>query len=310
MKNILSIIFLLSSLILKTQAQSSKIDSLKDIIANTKIDTAKVWTLIALGNEVEGSNPNLAYKYYKQAEKISRAANYPFGVVKAITNFTYVLDSKGDYDLSLKYHFEALKLSRKYKLGISEGKVLSNIGTWYYRKGDYLQTVNYFVAAAKILEKYNDFESAIILKANTSNVYLALKRYDDCVKLCDKVLTDTKNDFKSITTIQVLNNKANALQSQKKYAESIKPLELALSVSNKTGNKEGISTSYINLASSFLQIGNLEKSFELSKKALKVSREIDSQTGIRSAYSGISRYFFEKKTGRFSRKIYSVGIKS
>ena len=291
--------------------KSSTIDSLKNVIATTKFDTARVWSLIALCAEYEGPNPNLAYKYYKQAEALSREKKYPRGIVKAITYFTYILDMQGKYDETLKYHLEALEISRKSKLGIIEGKMLSNIGTWYYRKGDYIKTANYFVEATKILEKYNDFESAMILKANTTNVYLALKRYGDCIKLCDEVLTETKNklDFINITTIQILNNKANALQSQKKYAESIKPLELALSISNKIENKEGVSTSYINLSSSFLQLGNLEKSYDFSKKALKVSKEIDSQTGIRSAYSGISHYFFEKKQGDSAEKYIQLALK-
>ena len=291
--------------------KSSTIDSLKNVIATTKFDTARVWSLIALGAEYEGPNPNLAYKYYKQAEALSREKKYPRGIVKAITYFTYILDMQGKYDETLKYHLEALEISRKSKLGIIEGKMLSNIGTWHYRKGDYIKTANYFVEAAKILEKYNDFESAMILKANTTNVYLALKRYGDCINLSNEIITEfkNKNDLNNITTIQVLNNKANALQSQKKYAESIKPLELALSVSNKIANKEGVSTSYINLSSSFLQLGNLEKSYDFSKKALKISKEIDSQTGIRSAYSGISHYFFEKKQADSAKKYIQLALK-
>jgi two-component system, NarL family, sensor kinase len=55
-------------------------------------DSLKVRKLIKQGNKIELEKPQIAYKLYKEAEKLSQKIDYKRAVVKSISNFTYILD--------------------------------------------------------------------------------------------------------------------------------------------------------------------------------------------------------------------------
>jgi two-component system, NarL family, sensor kinase len=273
----------------------SKLDSLANLINTTKVDTVKVWSLIEWGNEIEGSKPEEAYKLYKQAEAISRKINYPFGIVKAISNFTYILDLQNKYKASKPYYEEAVMLAKKHKLGPKEGHVIANLGTWYYRNSDFVKCLEYYQQAWKISDKYNDFDFSINLKANTGVIYESLKRYDEGIALCDEVLKYTKGkEAMNSLQLQALNNKGICQQGLLKWKESISTLEQALALAKKEDNKELLSACYNNLSTSYRRLGDQEKSFSYAKLGLALTQEIGETDGIISLYHSIGNYYFFK----------------
>jgi two-component system, NarL family, sensor kinase len=288
------------------QENKQKIDSLKNIIATTKVDTAKVWTLIALGNEIEGPKPDEAYLYYKQAEAISRKINYPRGIIKAISNFTYILDMKSKLAESKPYYEEAVALATKHKLGILEGKSLANLGAWYQRSRNLTEATSYFLKAAKILDKYNELETSLLLKANTANIYRDLKRYEESISICREVQQKTKNDA---TVVQVLITEGNCIADLEKWKLSILPFEKALIISEKLQNKDFQIVCLNNLARSYTKTKQWEKSFLTSKKAIQISNEIESIDGVRIAYHHLGYYYLFKKQADSSYKYFNESLK-
>jgi two-component system, NarL family, sensor kinase len=288
------------------QENKQKIDSLKNIIATTKVDTAKVWTLIALGNEIEGPKPDEAYSYYKQAENISRKINYPRGIIKAISNFTYILDMKSKLAESKPYYEEAVALATKHKLGILEGKSLANLGAWYQRSRNLTEATSYFLKAAKILDKYNELETSLLLKANTANIYRDLKRYEESISICREVQQKTKNDA---TVVQVLITEGNCISDLEKWKLSILPFEKALIISEKLQNKDFQIVCLNNLARSYTKTKQWEKSFLTSKKAIQISNEIESIDGVRIAYHHLGYYYLFKKQADSSYKYFNESLK-
>lgn len=309
MKNLLLCLFFVSCN--NTFAQKiSKIDSLKKLIASTKIDTAKVWSLIALGNEIENSKPNEAYKYYKEAESISRKINYPVGILKSISNFTYILDLRNEFKTSYKYYIEAVNLSKKHQLGYQQGAALANLGSWYLRNDDAQKAIDYYSQAAAIMDKFNNFTFSLNLKANTTNLYQKLKRYDEAIKLCDELISKTTNKPEYATSlIQVLITKGNCLTDLEKWKESIPVYEDALKYSYKYDFKEGIESGLGNLANAYRRTKQFDKSFEYAKKMFPIAKEIDDKSGIRSAYHNMGNYYFFKNQPDSAEKYMKESMK-
>jgi two-component system, NarL family, sensor kinase len=288
------------------QENKQKSDSLKKVIVTTKVDTAKVWTLIALGNEIEGPKPDEAYKYYKQAEAISRKINYPRGIIKAISNFTYILDMRSKLAESKPYYEEAVALATKHQLGILEGKSLANLGAWYQRSRNLTEATSYFLKAAKILDKYNELETSLLLKANTANIYRDLKRFDESISICREVQQKTKVDA---TVVQVLITEGNCIADLEKWKLSILPFEKALIISEKLQNKDFQIVCLNNLARSYTKTKQWEKSFLTSKKAIQISNEIESIDGVRSAYHHLGYFYLFKKQADSSYKYFNESLK-
>jgi two-component system, NarL family, sensor kinase len=287
----------------------SRSDSLKRVIATTKIDTAKVWTLIALGNEIEASQPDEAYKYYKEAEAISRRINYPLGICKAISNFTYILDLKNKLSESKKYYEEAVKIARNHKLGILEGKSLANLGSWHYRNLELVNAVKCYTEASKILKNYHDIETSMVLRANIANIYKDLKRYDEALKMCDELEHEIKKSGRNnITLVQVLLNKAGCLTDLEKWAQSVPVLENTLAISQELQYKEGICAAFNNLSVSYRRTHQLDKSFVASSKTLSAAQEIGDIDGVRMAYHNIGFCYLHQKQADSSEKYFAKSL--
>src|SRR5262245_32489684 len=67
-------------------------DSLLQLVSQAKEDTLAVQLYISLGQQYENNEPELAKTYYRQARELSRKLHYPKGIIKAINNYTYVLN--------------------------------------------------------------------------------------------------------------------------------------------------------------------------------------------------------------------------
>jgi two-component system, NarL family, sensor kinase len=293
------------------QENKTKIDSLKKVIATTKADTAKVWTLIALGNEIEGPKPYEAYIYYKQAEAISRKINYPRGIIKAISNFTYILDSQNKTEISKPFYEEAIVLAKNNKLILLEGSAIANLGSWYRRNGDYRTAIEYYFKASKILDKINEMNSATKLKINIVNIYFKLKRFKEGIKICEDLEKKLELEDKSEKLLfQVYMAKGNCFTGIRKWQEAIDAYQKTMKIAEKLNHKEAIVVCRNNLSTCYREIGNLEKSLDFAKKAILVSKEIGNWIGLKTGNHNIGSFFFEKNKPDSAYKYFSESLKT
>ena len=98
---------------------------------SSKMDTTRVLLLINIGQQYEGTNPETAKKYYKEAEALSEKLNYKRGILKFISNFGYVLNMQGKYDESLKLNLKSVQISKEIGDSLALAKCLFNTGTSY-----------------------------------------------------------------------------------------------------------------------------------------------------------------------------------
>src|SRR5689334_19967022 len=107
-------ILLLSLLALSGNAQELlNKDSLLQVLRLTKEDTNRVLLFINVGQQYENNQPDSAAYYYTQAKLLSEKLNYTIGVIKYISNITYILNLQGKTDSSLKLNLYSVELARK-----------------------------------------------------------------------------------------------------------------------------------------------------------------------------------------------------
>ena len=128
---LLTAIALLGCMAARSQPVTNR-DQAEERILNAKQDTDKVNLLYTLGQEVEGSEPELAKHYYTRAYQLSKKAGYPLGQLKYYANYTAVLNMQGRFDSSLKLNLEAVdmatRLQNEERIAIS----LQNVASTYF----------------------------------------------------------------------------------------------------------------------------------------------------------------------------------
>ena len=137
-------------------AQDREADSLKTVIENSKDDTSKVNSLIALSKIYVRTSPENALNFTNLAIRLSKRLEYKRGEALAlkfagIANFT-----KSNYLESINnwQHAMAIFDSIHDKAGVAN--IQSNIGNVYMNQGDDSRALEYFFSALKTGEEIND----------------------------------------------------------------------------------------------------------------------------------------------------------
>ena len=137
-------------------AQDREADSLKTVIENSKDDTSKVNSLIALSKIYVRTSPENALNFTNLAIRLSKRLDYKRGEALAlkfagIANFT-----KSNYLESINNWQQAMAIfdSIRDKAGVAN--IQSNIGNVYMNQGDDSRALEYFFSALKTGEEIND----------------------------------------------------------------------------------------------------------------------------------------------------------
>src|SRR3954469_25306489 len=150
----ISVTFFLVIMIFITDAQSHahypirsrqlEIDSLKQLLASSGVDTHRVTILSDLAIRSSRSNHQDALRYAHEGLKLSRKLNFRKGEADCLRRSGIVFAQEGRYPEALKIYQQALRISEDVhdSFGVAAG--LGHIGEIYAEQGDYRNARFYF----------------------------------------------------------------------------------------------------------------------------------------------------------------------
>jgi len=113
----------------------SKIDSLLNLLANSKEDTAKVSLLNSLAYSLLNNDPESAISYCNEAIKLADKIGDTKGLATAYNNAGIAYDNLGDFEKSLKEYFVSLSISIENTNPKGVSQSTNDIGIIYYEDG-------------------------------------------------------------------------------------------------------------------------------------------------------------------------------
>ena len=153
------------------RAQSSTLDSLKDLIASPPKDTSDVKNMVALSMAMFYETTfDSALSIAIQARKLAEKLQYEKGVGLALLSTGYVYKLQGSYDAALKDLSEALVIFENSKDDLNIGKSHSFLAQVYQSLGQQEAALNHLFAARKYVERLGH-------QAGLSVIYLDIGRY-------------------------------------------------------------------------------------------------------------------------------------
>jgi tetratricopeptide (TPR) repeat protein len=167
-----------AAILFQLQAQSNSIDSLRNLLGNTKDDTTEVKLLLAISHKFERSKPDSVIIYAEQALKISKHFNYSKGELSALNLITSAYTTVGDYSTALDKAFEKLdraeELNDKYDVGLS----YNDIARIYDSQGDWERSIEYLIKKLELAKEINDEGQLNTSLLNIGNSYLNQSIFD------------------------------------------------------------------------------------------------------------------------------------
>lgn len=317
---------------LKAQ-NNNVIDSLKQDIAQTQVDTLKILNLLKIGDQFEYVIPDSALYYYKQALELSeqnkqekfiaKCCNY-IGIVylnqglyeKAISNFQKSVEinkkngdkiaiakcytnigsihfSQGEYIKAIKFYKKSLRIKEELGNKSAMATTFMGIGSVYQKQGLYDKSIEFLLKALKINEDINNQRGISSCYSNIGIVYQNQKMFDTAIEYYQKALKIVELTNDKSAISNCLSNIGISYLNKQSYKKAETFFFDALKISEEIGDIASLSAYNINIGQVYLEQGNYEKAKIYYQKSIELKKTINDKNGLAIAYAGIARLNLE-----------------
>lgn len=270
-------------------------DSLLKLVPSAKEDSNKVFLFINLGQQYESNQPELAKQYYREAGELSRKINFPPGIIKYITNYTFVLNMQGRFDSSLILNKESVGISRQTKDSLNLAKTLFNTGTSYRNMGDYQNAVIYYEEGKKIFARFGNEETEALANDILQLLYFSMGQYDRAIEYGEKSAQYLRKTDNLQALGVTLNNLGLSYDKKLNFKRSAALHKEAYDIGVKIGNINMQSVSILNLGDIEMQQSHYNVLKPYFEKAIELATQIDAQETLVIANRGLAVYYFFQK---------------
>lgn len=209
------------------------IDSLYQIVVNTRNDTLKVSDLISIF-KLSIRNRPIRNDILEEALTISKSINYETGIANCLSKKAVDERYQHRYLKSVKLHKEALQYYKNSWDTKSKIKNLNSLGVSYRRLNLEEEAIMQHLEALKISEKIGFTRSIAIALNGIGNANVALKKYDDAIKYFNLSLKWNKLEENERGKGYDYSNLGEAFMYKKQYDSAFYYQNMALEIANKS----------------------------------------------------------------------------
>jgi len=271
------------------------IDSLLKKIEASREDSNKVMLYYRAANHYIKIDLNEAEKFCQKGAELSKKINYRQGMADYFTNYSSVLNFRGDFDATLKINLEAVNYAKQYADSSELARTLLNAGIAHRQLENYEAAVYYIERAKDLLIKNNDHR----YDGNTFNLlqslYYSMHQYRkgvgsglNAIKALEKA--DDKESLRQAYNNLGLNYLFLRLYDSAKYYLN------RASIEAKKSEDIGIQISTnLNFAQIALNQGQYDSIKLYANKALTLSKKYGAHEFEGLAQYGLAYHYLLKK---------------
>ena len=156
----------------------TKLDSLKQQLAEVTSDSIRIRILVDLCTELQYENIDEAQQYTAEALAISEKKNWNWGLAESNVQMAFLATLMGDFTTALKFDNRYLQAVRNMNDSLAIAKALNNIGQDYSDLGEYDDAYYYITRSYKVARSIQDSLMQTICLFNLGHVFKELGQYD------------------------------------------------------------------------------------------------------------------------------------
>ena len=270
MRSCLLLLFFSQVVCYNLNAQTSKLDSLDQLIAKSKSDTQVINLNIKKILILSGSNLDTAILLSEQQLKKAEKINYYEGIVKLHNQLVNSNIFKGNFDAA-KANIQFLEKFIKPSDSVSFANVYAGYGMMYGVQANYDSSIKYYIKTIALNERINNVKELPANYANIAIGYQQLANFPKALQYQQKALTFAeKNKDEQLQAKTLLNmaityeNIGDTLKAEQYY---LKAKDLAV----KNEYKIIELYDYSNLSTLYVRSHNWSKGYEYAMKAAELS---------------------------------------
>ncbi|MCF0065179.1 tetratricopeptide repeat protein [Dyadobacter chenwenxiniae] len=284
-------IALLSLLTTSLFAQTSKIDSLVNVLSQTKADTAKVNLMVDIATEYWASEPDKTLSYTQKALDLAKKIGYLRGEAKSYQGFGIYYWQKNDYTKSLASYEQSKKMYSDLKDQLGFGKAISNMGLVYGEQGNYDLALDNYQHALSIFQESGDERRVASVVNSIGNVYKNQKNFEEALRSYQQAMAIwTKVDDKK-SAAGALINIASIYTKQKKFDAAITSANKALALFESFQDSNGQIICLNNTGEIYIQKHDYPQAQLRYERALKINETFQSKRLMVTSYNGLGQVY-------------------
>ncbi len=271
-------IFILCSNQINLFAQSSKIDSLENLLqSKVKNDTLKIRLLNELSALMFKEDFKKAYNLAHDGLRLSEQIDYTYGLAESNKNIAYFYLNVENFALSIDYYLKAYELYKKLGNKQRISICLNNIGVINKIQGNISGAIEYYQKALKIREETSDIIGIYSTIINIGNIYYTQRDFDKAIEYYQKALIyrDELNSNERIPSL--LNNIGAAYNETKEYNKALDYAKEGLDMCIQYSYLNEISRSLSIIGNAHYKLKHYSISYDYFTKALEYALRTESK---------------------------------
>jgi len=283
-----------------------KIDSLENVLGNTKNDTIKVHIYNRLFLEYEFNDISKAKDYLEHAIALSQSINNQISLAESYKNMGFLHEDKSEYLSAIDYYNKALtlylnlvkssKVSKKsdlYKNYVAS--CYNYLGNAWYYQSNFIEANKHYQKALKIWEEIDDKSGTAKMYICLGNIQLDQKNLSKAMEYYQYALKINKEINNKSEITGCLINIGQIYHEQKNYDNEKENLQIALDYYTELGNLKGIALCLNNIGLIYLEKKEFEKALKNYQSSLEISNRLGDNFTIAMILGNISDIYIKQK---------------
>jgi tetratricopeptide (TPR) repeat protein len=268
---VIVLLFLLS--LIRVEAQRAVVDSLQNLLLQTKEDTVKIKLLNQIAKACSIYNPDSALFISRKVLALSRQLKFLEGEKRALRELANAYIKLGDYPQALQMHLQTLQIAEKEKNNNALAKAYINIGSVYVYQEQYREGLPYYLRADSIIQLIRDTSLRYYSTLNIGDLYDRLKIVDSAFSYFNQ----------------------------------------SLNIAFILGNEDFIGTSKIGLGHTYVKMDSFSRALQNYRDAIPLLEKANDEDMICEATLGLARLFEKENkmdsAGYYARYSYFLAKK-
>ena len=299
MKAVISLLVLWAICLQPSHAQEYlNRDSLLDQLIQVDQDTNRVLLYISIGQQFENNAPDSAIYYYLKARDLSERLGYNTGILKYISNITYVYNAQGKYNDALELNLSSVELARQHGTPIQLAACLGNVANSYLLMERYENAIDYFLQASKVISETGNSQYQCVLFNSLTIIYLKLKQPERAMEYALQAVDIARKTDDMYNLGISLDNLASTYLDSNAPKNALPCLKEALQIAENTENLYLKESVLIHFAQTYQLTGEFKKIRTYAESGLQLAKDLEDISGETNAYLKLGYfYLYENRTG-------------
>lgn len=308
MKYSLSLFFLLSFLF-QAKSQNQKIlDSLTEVVENTKDEQLKLKVLGDLCWAYGTIDFDKALYYGKSELQLAQKLKDSASIALAYSDIGNTYTRVNNLKEALAFHLKSYALRDKLQLKIQAAGSISNISIIYKQLGNYKEALDYMHRSLKIYEEAKDELKQAIVLANIGNVYMAYTKFDAAKESYKRAISLAERTNSTITLANSYGGMFKYYYQQAKYEEALKQAFASERYLKVLNMKSELATVYNNIGQAYQKMEKHNEAMKYFKLSLAFRTTMNDKLGMGSCYKNIGVTYTQLKDYVLAEKYLDKSI--